>query len=187
MSEKIVFVDVETGGLDPRNYPLIQVAAVAVDCDLAEIEALEVKLRFEESVADRKALAINGYDRDVWGREAVMAYDARDRVGDFLARHSTASTVGTRARLAGHNVAFDIGFLDMLWSGLPRPWHRHALCTVSLALWHYAGRPVSERPTSYSLQALVAHLGITQARAHEALSDARASLDIARRLRGVAP
>ena len=187
MTDQIVFVDVETGGLDPRNYPLIQVAAVAVNEDFQELETIEVKLRFEESAADRKALAINGYSREVWDREAVMAYDARDRVGDFLARHSTASTVGTRARLAGHNVAFDIGFLDMLWSGLPRPWHRHALCTVSLALWHYAGRPAAERPPSYSLQALVSHLGIQQARAHEALSDARASLDIARRLRGVAP
>jgi hypothetical protein len=42
---EIVFVDVETTGLDV-HCPILQVAAVAVDSNLNEIDCFEAKLRF---------------------------------------------------------------------------------------------------------------------------------------------
>ena len=40
MEQRLVFFDLETGGLDPKRNPIIQLAAVAVDSHLEVIEAL---------------------------------------------------------------------------------------------------------------------------------------------------
>ena len=46
--ERMVFVDLETAGLDPWR-PIIQIAAIAVDSNLKELERFEAKLKFSET------------------------------------------------------------------------------------------------------------------------------------------
>lgn len=189
MTSPLVFLDVETGGLDPRRHPVIQVAAVAVDSDFREVDAIEVKVRFDESRADPAALALSHYDSSVWAAAAVGPGDAVNAVRRFLLRYAaiqevSAGRVRRLARVAGHQVAFDLAFLDELFGrvGVGRPWHRHALCTVALALWLMPGLK------SYSLKALTERLGVVNERPHEALSDVRATVAVAAALaRGSRP
>jgi oligoribonuclease (3'-5' exoribonuclease) len=42
----IVFVDLETGGLDPKKHPITQIAAIAVDEEFRELEVFEAKVIF---------------------------------------------------------------------------------------------------------------------------------------------
>lgn len=181
-----VFVDVETGGLDHARHPLTQVALVAVDRDLAEVEAMEVKVRFDAARAEPEALAINGHDPATWERDAVPLAEAMRRAAAFLRAHASVTVRhagGERpvALLAGHNVAFDVGFLRAAEreTGVRLPASRHALCTVSLALWESAlgGAPA---PRSYSLADLADHYLLEHRPSHEALADARASACLAR-------
>ena len=47
---KIVFFDLETGGLETHR-PITQIAAIAVDQQLNELDSFEVKIRFDEAKA----------------------------------------------------------------------------------------------------------------------------------------
>jgi oligoribonuclease (3'-5' exoribonuclease) len=53
MEQRIVFVDIETGGLDPKKHPVIQIGAAAVDGSLEVLEAFEAKIQFDERRANR--------------------------------------------------------------------------------------------------------------------------------------
>lgn len=115
---KIVFFDVETGGLFCDRNPIIQFAAIAIDNSWKEIESLEMKIQFDEATADKEALEINHYDPDVWAKEAIHQDQALTRITQFFRRHATfqqTSRAGKpyySAQLAGHNVStFDIEFL----------------------------------------------------------------------------
>lgn len=115
---KIVFFDLETGGLDPSKHPVTQFAAIAVNNKWKEIETLEMKVLFDEATAEKEALDHNHYDPAVWKAEGVHQDQALTKISSFLKRHATFKQISQRgkpyfcAQLAGHNVSkFDIEFL----------------------------------------------------------------------------
>lgn len=192
---RLVVFDVETGGLDPARHPIIQFAAVAVDvaADWKELEALELKLLFDENAAEKQALEVNHYDPDVWRREGVLQPLAYRRISDFLRRHATLRKVSAKsgkpyevARLCGHNGRFDGDFLAATFkrAGLFLP----AACfevldTLALARWVSMVSPPG--PTDHKLGSLCAWMGIELLDAHDALADVRATCELARRLLGL--
>lgn len=186
-SERIVFFDLETGGLDPLRQPIIQFAAVAVDAEWNEVEALELKVAFDPATADPGALAVNSFDTEVWKREAVHVNAARDRVADLFRRNATMQKISAKgrpysvARLAAHNASFDCGFLVQ--------WFKQAamfcpaacfepLDTLSLARWASLG--ASPAPENHKLETVCRWLGIELDGAHDALADVRATVQVAR-------
>lgn len=195
MSGRIVFFDLETGGLDSARHPIIELAAVSVDDQsfepLAEFHTL---VAFDEMKADAAALEVNHYDRARWA-EAPSEVTVVDRFSRFLREHSTVSMMSkagrpyTIARLAGHNAAsFDFAFLRSLFERnrafLPAAFQ--VLDTLQLALWRYFG--AGERaPKNLKLETLVEHFGIARdGVAHSALSDVRATAALAKMLLEVA-
>lgn len=189
MEGRLIVFDVETGGLDPNRHPVIQFAGIAVDDVWAELEALEVKVRFDESAADAEALAVNHYDRETWEREAVAQPIARGMIADFMRRHATLRKLSrshkpyTVARLAAHNARFDAEFLAAWFKRtnefLPGACYE-ALCTLDLARWVSFVR--RSAPLDHKLGTLCALLGIEHGDAHDALADVRATVEVARRL-----
>ena len=63
-------IDLETAGLE-KTRPIIQIAAVAVDSQLNELDAFEVKIQFDEDTACPDALRRVHYRRAEWKRSAV--------------------------------------------------------------------------------------------------------------------
>ena len=61
VDEILVFFDLEVTGLDPHNDAIIQVAAIAVDSSLCELEQFEAKICFDEQAASPDALQPNNY------------------------------------------------------------------------------------------------------------------------------
>ena len=168
----LAFLDLETTGLDPTRHEILEIGVVRVDPrTLAERETVEVKVRptrIED--ADPKALRINHYSGYAW-RKAVDLAQALAWVAPVLE--------GTT--LCGHNVAFDRAFLDAAWrrAGVAAPeLDHHTLDTASLA-WPLLHAGLVD---SVSLSAVCEVLSIELGTAHRALTDARRSLEVARRM-----
>lgn len=191
MEQRLVFFDLETGGIDPKRHPIIQIAAIAVDHRLEVLEAFEAKIRFDKQKANAHSLRKNHYHPGVWAREARDAKDIAGELAAFLRRHATVPAISGEGRdyrlaqLVAHNAAFDGPFLTCWYEKLKQflPARRQVLCTLQLALWHsvLSGRPP---PANHQLSTLCAHFGIPfhAANAHEALADVSATVQLYRAL-----
>ncbi len=90
--------DFETSGLDcPGRHEPIQLAAVLLDTDLREVGHVETKIRMTHpESADPEALAMNGYNAEVWEREAVSREDAVAALCDLVGAPPEYATVVKR-------------------------------------------------------------------------------------------
>lgn len=168
----VMFIDVETTGLNPRVHEIIELGGVLVTEDgtagVINVKVLPERIEF----AQQEALDVNGYDPEVWAREAVPLRAAMAQLHRWLD--------GTSAMYAGHNLPFDMSFIDAAWSSLtmtPPKMDYHTLDTASLAWPLFARRDI----TSLSLDAVAAYCGIER-KEHRALADAMCARDIVRHL-----
>lgn len=188
----LIFFDIETGGLE-MTHPIIQIAAIAVDEEFAELDSIELKLRFDPMKADPEALKINHYDTLVWVSEAIEQADAVRRLAKFIEPHKAIEMVSKKppfrpykvACLAGHNAAtFDGPRLQRLFRDHKAflPADPRVLCTVQLAMWWALRHGV--RPKSFKLGDLCEHFGIPIAagEAHDALADVRLTIELTKKL-----
>lgn len=188
---RLVFVDIETGGLDPARHPIIQIAAIAVDAGLNELDSFECKIKFSEEDCEPEAIKANSYDAEIWKEKAVYPRRAFDELAEFLRRYSDVELVSQRthkpykvAQLVGHNAAsFDGPFIQNGYRthGLFLPAAFTVLDTLQRALWHFHERPEC-RPENFKLATLCKHFGVPLDNAHDALADVRATVGLYRAL-----
>jgi DNA polymerase-3 subunit epsilon len=172
MPNCIAFLDLETTGLDPTKHEILQIGIVRVDAMTltihSQIELKVIPVRIID--AEAKALEVNGYREELW-IDAVPLRDALMTIRPWL----------EGAVLAGHNPGFDAAFLAEGYrsEGVSAPTvDHHKLDTASLA-WPLWSSGDIESP---SLSSVCNHLGIDRPTPHGALADARASLDVARKI-----
>lgn len=207
--DRLVFFDLETGGLDPMRHPIIQIALVAVDrASWRAVEAVEMKVAFDREAADSDALWVNGWDPEEWIREALSPAVAVAEASNFFGRHATMEKISKRgrpysvARLAAHNAPFDCSFLVQWFKAAnlfcPAACYE-PLDTLSLARWASFVAPT--KPRDHKLESLCEWLGIDVAAIvaarrrervaagepdspdlglHDALVDVRATVEVAR-------
>lgn len=187
MNQKLIFLDLEVGGPNPKRHPIIQLAAIAVDERLEVLEAFEAKIRFTPKCANAYSLRKNSYHPGTWAQEAREPKEVAKELAQFLRRHATVSALSNKgeryevAQLVAHNAAFDGPFLIEWYErlGVYLPAKRQLLCTLQLALWHFAMAAESP-PANYQLATLCAHFGVPfhAAKAHDALGDATATVQL---------
>ena len=189
MAQRIVFFDLETGGLDAR-HPDIQIAAVATE-GLVEVDVFEAKIQFDARAADPEALKINSYDAKLWQKEAQPERVVVAGFATFLNKHATLERTAKGsgrpyqvARLAGHNVlGFDAPRLNTLFKRhgvfLPADTFR-PLDTLQLAYWSAA--KLGLEPSNFKLATLCETFAISAEGAHDALADVRMCVALARAL-----
>ena len=176
---ELVFVDIETTGLDARIHEIIEIAFVRVTQTWASNQKPIFEKMFEWSakikpehldVADPVALRINGYVASEW-TESIPLEQALTEFSE-----KTAGAI-----MVAHNVAFDAEFLDEKFAkfGIKNMMHYHRLDTLSLAFGILHSAPDIGR---YSLGELCKYFGIINERAHSALSDARADFELFKKL-----
>lgn len=107
MNQKIVMMDVETGGLDPRKHSLLQVALVVCE-NGQELDAMKINIVHEVYNVDQRAMDINGIDLD--SHKGYKPDEAVAMITDFMATHFEKP-----AQVCGHNVSFDVGFVKELF------------------------------------------------------------------------
>lgn len=187
--ERLVFIDLETTGLEPWR-PVMQVAAVAVARNLAELEHFEAKVQFPKKWADPAALRNVHYSPTIWRREARPARQVAQELAAFLTRHATVDMVSADgnpyrvAQIVAHNAAFDGAFLRNWFDrlGLFFPGHFRMLCTVQRAVWLFQEDTTLTPPTDFKLGTLCEYFGIRlrPEDAHDALNDVRATVKLYR-------
>lgn len=160
-TRELVFLDTETTGLDPAVHEVIEIAAIRTDATGNQIiGTYHVKVqptRIEK--AEPAALAINGYTADDW-RTATDKQTALADLQRFVAD----------AVVVGHNVGFDIGFIDAMAreQNTGNAWYKYKVDTSSMAWPLYANGKI-EKP---SLECVEKYFGISRNERHRALVDA---------------
>ena len=112
MSKLLVF-DTETGGFDPQTHSILSVGAVVWENGTISDE-IELLIAEADIRADPEALAKNKIDLPKHKQIGLPPADAMARFQTFLTKNFRASSSKERIRLVGHNVYFDIGFLQRL-------------------------------------------------------------------------
>lgn len=190
--EKLVFVDIETAGLEHWR-PIIQIAAIAVDSNLQILEEFDERIQFSSEVADPKSLNKKSYSERVWQRRGLEKKAAANKFARFLRRHATvdlrsaSGKIYQVAQLVAHNAAFDSEFLihwyremDVYFPAIPR-----TLCTLQRAMWLIEENKNLSPPTDFKLQTLCDFFNVRlgKERAHDAYFDVFATLELYREMR----
>ena len=187
----IVWIDVETGGLNPDLHQLTQIAAVATNSnpELDIIgEPFERKIKLVPGKYLQEALDKQNFSIPVWDEEGVTITEA---LGDLHKwahpftdeRTSRAGNLYRAVDVAGHNITFDASFLEASAkrSSIRLPlavWTGGMLDTLHLAKW-VAVKEGFEF-TNFQLETLCKARGVVDFTAHDALQDVMATVRLAR-------
>lgn len=172
----VIFLDTETGGLNPETDSLLSIGLIAYETHTDQIvDRQEILVWDDDLNKNPDALAVNGIDVEQHRAAAISRNEAAKRLAGFVLPE------WRKARMACHNAPFDVGFVRALLG--PRfgdIFQFHPLCTMQMAVWlcHCGQIPV----TSVSLASLCDYFGVGQVGAHSALIDARSALEVYRRI-----
>lgn len=181
-----VYFDLETGGIEMR-HPVIQLAAVAVDDALTECGTFERKIAFSEELADPEALRINHYTAEAWKDaepplRTVAAFNEWLKPFSSITKLSQRNTPYVIAKLAGFNsVTFDGPRLKALYAGQFFPCSYQIRDVLQRAFWWFDERGIV--PDDFKLTTLCRYFNIPTDGAHDALTDVRLTIALARALR----
>ncbi len=174
-NKKLAFLDLETTGFDTEKQEIIEIGVVIVnqkDGVLGDIvDEWEIKIQPEKiENADAEALAINGYNEADW----MFAVNLKQAMETFAEKTKDCVMVA-------HNVAFDYSFLAKAFSttGIENKMFFAKIDTISFA---FAKLHKVENAPRLSLGALCDYFGIENERAHTALADTRATVEVYRKL-----
>ena len=179
MTQPLLFLDTETGGLDPRSHSLLSLGLVVGDGPRVA-NSLEILIRHEPYVVSAGGMKVNRIDLVQHSATALdpdMALTVLDVFLDQHFPHRCKPII-----LAGHNVAFDRGFLGTFLAAHgralePRISHRLVDTHSMAAALRDAGKlPLDD----LSSTALFAHFGILvpEDKRHTALGDSLATFEL---------
>lgn len=162
----IIYVDVETGGLDPERHALLSIGAVCGE------NTFEIRIRPVGLVEDQ-ALAVNGIKREDL-EDGVSEYEALDQFISFVRSVSG----GSKPMLGGYNTQFDARFLRDLFHRHDRSfddlfWYKQ-LDVFSMALGAIGRSGCSHLKDLYKII-----FGVDPPVSHSALADAQTARMIA--------
>lgn len=160
--DSVVFVDVETTGLNPQEHEIIEIAVVHATYGSVLFHS---KIAPEHiDTASPEALEINGYTTEEWA-DAPSFEDIEDRLRNLLEGKT----------LAGHNTAFDKAFILAAFakrSKIPPKVSYKVLDTATLVYEHLI--PITKW-AHYSLWCAATFLGMPEDTKHRASADAKAA------------
>ena len=165
------FIDMEMTGLNVLKHELIEIGCVVTTPELKVIEEFELKIKPEHiENADKVSLKINQYKEKDW----EFGYSLPEALKIFSEKVKSCIMVG-------QNVTFDAVFLEHALTklNLPNTLHYHRLDTISIAWAKLHKDPDLDH---FSLRELCKKFGIENENPHHALSDAKATYELYKRL-----
>ena len=180
-NHRLAFVDLETTGLDPINHEIIEIGIVLAEQKTGENGKKELVFLSEYNIqltpehienADPKGLEVNKYHLRDWSN-ALPQKEGLTQAAKLL-----EDTV-----FIAQNVAGDWAFLlnsgknhDVIFEGVV---HYHKFDLASMAFGKLYHDP---KLFKFSLRELTEYFGVTNHDAHTALSDARATFEVCKKL-----
>lgn len=172
-TDKILFIDTETGGLNPSQHSLLSIALVVWQ-EYEIIDTIEILINDGVLYTTEKALKINGIDLVEHVKLAKSPIEAIQEFNSFLLLHFKSDE---KITLAGHNINFDVNFLRhflTLNNYSSSNWFSHRYVDTSTILYYlYLSGKINQKAIS-SKQAFEL-FGIKVVGRHTALGDAMAT------------
>ena len=197
MSETFYWYDLETSGTEPRWDRIVQFGGLRTDADLNEIgEAYATYVHLPDDVLpDPGATLVTGITPNTtkkdgspeWDAERVSEWDALCEVNRLFSEPGTCVVGYNNLRFDDEFIRY--GFYRNLMDPYAREWRNGNSRWDIIDLVRAAGAlrrdgiewPVDDKGLPvYSLEKLAAANGLEQNRPHDALSDVRATLALAR-------
>jgi DNA polymerase-3 subunit epsilon len=180
-THNLAFIDTETTGIDPTRHEIIELAViVARQVDrpgrgpkLEIIEECEWKIKPEHMErAEPEALRVNGYNEVDW----MFAIDRKKAMQEFSKKTESCIFVS-------HNLTFDYAFVMKAFeeTGAENRMHYGKLDTISMAVARLYDAPQADK---FSLRALCTLLKVDNTKAHTALADTRALVEVYKKMMG---
>jgi DNA polymerase III epsilon subunit-like protein len=163
---RIVALDCETTGLDPRRDRIVSVATVPIEGAQCCLERCTDRLVNPGRPIPERSSAVHG----------IRDGDVAD-APDFATMFPELDAALDRAALLGHEVGFDAAMIRRETHLARLPWVTPAL--LDTLLLYSAVAPAA---TDLRLEAIAERLGVTIRGRHTALGDARATAEIFLRL-----
>ncbi len=173
----VLVLDTETGGLSPREHSLLTIAGVAWTPTAQPRPLFSLMVREENIVTTREAMEINRLDLALIEAEGLTPTEAVDAI-----RYGLDHYFGPNREpicLAGHNIGFDVGFLQRLYrlgkADYSQDFSRRTIDTATLFAFFMASGLVP--PGKANGDRMFASMGIPigEEHRHTALGDAWAT------------
>ena len=117
---KLLFVDTETGGLDPETSSLLSIGMVVWD-DGSVVAQKEILISHDNIVISPNALKVNKINLLEHIERAINSRDALKEMLDFCHQY-----LGEPPWIAaGHNIYFDVTFLRHFFKENHEKWHTY--------------------------------------------------------------
>jgi DNA polymerase III epsilon subunit-like protein len=178
-THNLAFIDTETTGTDPNRHEIIELACIIVKQierpgrgpKIEVVEECEWKIKMEHpEKAEEQALRVNGYNEVDW----MFAIDRKSAMEEFAKKTQSCSFVS-------HNLVFDYAFVMKAFdeTGVDNRMHYAKLDTISIAFARLYDAPQADR---FSMKSLCELLKVENAKAHTALADTRALVQVYKKL-----
>lgn len=183
---RLLVLDTETGGTDPLVHNILSVGCVVWEDGVLGARSEFLIAEPEVSVTE-EALAINRIDIEQHWRNAQPPKEAMQALLKFLFEHFAAEiAAGDKATLVGHNVSFDVGFLQRFFRicGLPyRDYFSHRTidtATIVRFLELTGSLPLASASSTDAFKHF--NIKVPEGQRHTALADAVATGELLSRL-----
>lgn len=177
MNNRLLFVDTETGGLDPQKHSLLTIGVVVWDKNQGELFSDEYAVNSDEFVITKSALRINHFNEE---KHRESAISPKEIVYKFHEIKTNYFQDVNMISLAGHNTAFDIQFLKHLFASCGRSFEKlfsHRVVDTYSIIKYLADCGCIPDYICSSAKAFE-YFGITVDGRHTAIGDARATMQL---------
>lgn len=174
----IVF-DTETGGLDCKSNPILEIALVTLDVNLKEINRYETYIKpYDDLEITSGALNANGIKiRDV-ENNGITKKEAIKNLIAYFKNSMPGTHPSLKPVVVGHNIPFDIGFMDELFKN-EKTKFKDLISNVYIDTMADSKRSWP-KISSINLTKCCEEAGIDLINAHRAMPDVLATADLFR-------
>lgn len=179
-NHKLLFIDTETGGLNPYRHDLLSLAAVVWE-NKQIFETFEVFISKENYNVSPMAMEVNQISLDELRQKGVHEREALQKFIEFIKNYFSLIEPIT---IAGHNIAFDMQFLKQLFFrnnlDIYAYFSYRTIDTASILRYLYIKGAIHEEV--FSLDKALNYFKISAPVRHEALADALLTAELFTRL-----
>lgn len=177
MNNRLLFLDTETGGLDPQKHSLLSIGIVVWEEDVGALFSDEYYIHSDPYIVTKSAARINHFDESSHQVRAIKPNVVIEKILEIKKQYFNNYTA---IPLAGHNIVFDVQFVKQLFLSCGRSYEKtfsHRLVDTYSIIKYLADCkriPVSVDSSASAFK----YFNIPVAGRHTALGDAKATMEL---------